>query len=104
MSLSRRIDGSEPLRPEPVGRVDKVREIREDTRTTHVADATLACPRCDAPVALFDGPATPADALACPVCAHAGAVRDFLSFTQPTRPAHVEVRIRDGRARLSSAR
>ena len=38
---------------------------------------------------------TPAEPLACPFCAHAGAVRDFLSLRAPTRPAHVEVRVVD---------
>jgi hypothetical protein len=36
---------------------------------------------------------SPADPLACPYCAHEGAVRDFLSLGAPTRPAHVDVRI-----------
>ena len=35
----------------------------------------------------------PADGLACPVCDHAAAVRDFLSLSQPTRPARVLVRL-----------
>jgi hypothetical protein len=36
---------------------------------------------------------SPADALACPFCAHGGAVRDFLSLSAPQRPARVEVRV-----------
>jgi hypothetical protein len=36
---------------------------------------------------------TPAAALSCPVCLHAGVVREFLSLATPTRPAHVEVRV-----------
>jgi hypothetical protein len=35
----------------------------------------------------------PSDALGCPVCSHAGAVRDFLSLADPTRPARVDVRV-----------
>ena len=61
--------------------------------TRVLATGTLACPRCDAPVAPL-GPMSPADPLGCPFCAHAGAVRDFLSLDLPTRPARVEVRAR----------
>ena len=35
----------------------------------------------------------PADALSCPLCEHAGAVRDFLSMRRPTRPNRVEVHL-----------
>jgi hypothetical protein len=31
--------------------------------------------------------------MACPFCAHAGAVRAFLSLEPPTRPARVVVRV-----------
>jgi hypothetical protein len=58
-----------------------------------VAVGTLACPQCDAPVAL-SGPVAPADWIGCPFCLHTGATRDFLSLAAPTRPARVEVRIR----------
>ena len=93
--IERGIDGSGPLRDESVGsRV--VQEERRRARTTHVASGSLACPGCDAPVALV-GPAAPADGLACPYCSHAGAVRDFLSLAVPTRPARVDVRIVAGR-------
>jgi len=40
----------------------------------------------------------PAEALACPFCLHSGAVRDFLSLAEPTRPARVEVRVAFKRA------
>ena len=49
----------------------------------------LACPRCDAPAR----PLSPADWIACPFCAHAGAARAFLSLEPPTRPARVVVRV-----------
>lgn len=78
----------------PVGRI--VHEERRPARTSHVASGSLACPGCDAPVALAS-PAAPADDLACPYCSHAGAVRDFLSLAAPTRPARVDVRIVAGR-------
>jgi len=92
VSIQRGIDGSEPLRPQPVGRVTDSHEERRDARAWQLAEGTLACPSCDAPVAPA-GPVTPAAPLACPYCAHAGAVRDFLSLAEPTRPARVQVRI-----------
>ncbi len=91
MSLQRGIDG-EPVRPDPIGRVDGRHEERRAHRAAPVAVGTLACPACDAPVAL-GGPAGPADDLACPFCAHGGAVRDFLVLGEPTRPTRVQVRV-----------
>lgn len=92
MALNRRIDGADPVRNEPVTSLDGRHEMRRDRRTTHLATGTLACPQCDAPVAPPRAVA-PQEAFACPVCAHAGAVRDFLSLAAPTRPARVDVRI-----------
>jgi hypothetical protein len=92
VSIHRGIDGSEPLRPEPIGTVGGTHEERRSTRTSVLATGTLACPDCDAPV-LPAGPLRPADALACPWCGRDGAVRDFLSLGEPTRPAHVVVRV-----------
>jgi hypothetical protein len=68
----------------------------EELRQGHaglLAVGTLACPRCDAPVAPGERPLTPAERIACPYCGHAGAVRDFLSLAAPARPARVEVRL-----------
>jgi hypothetical protein len=68
------------------------REYRYRARSTQLAAGTLACPRCDAPVA----PARPlslAEWIACPFCTHADAVREFLSLEPPTRPARVVVRV-----------
>jgi hypothetical protein len=62
-------------------------------RSGHLATGTLACPLCDAPVALAEAFARPADPLDCPYCDHYGAVRDFLSLAVPSRPARVTVRI-----------
>jgi hypothetical protein len=62
-------------------------------RSGHLATGTLACPLCDAPVALATRFARPADPLGCPYCDHAGAVRDFLSLADPSRPARVAVRV-----------
>ncbi|MBI5105837.1 MAG: hypothetical protein HZB46_12815 [Solirubrobacterales bacterium] len=89
MSLHRGMDGAEPLRPDPVG---QHHEEERRARSGHLASGTLACPSCDAPVAL-DSPASPAHPLACPFCAREGALREFLSLGEPTRPAHVVVRV-----------
>ena len=62
-------------------------------RSGHLATGTLACPLCDAPVALGPGFAGPSDPLGCPYCDHSGAVRDFLSLAGPARPARVAVRV-----------
>lgn len=73
-----------------------VRKERRPAAATRVATGTIACPRCDAPVALA-GPVAPAAPLACPYCAHAAPVRDFLSLAAPSRPARVAVRVVDAR-------
>jgi hypothetical protein len=90
------MDGSDPVRPDPVGRMGGTQEERRVARTRRLAVGTLACPACDAPVAAPSPPApalAPSGALACPVCGHEGRVREFLSLATPTRPAHVEVRV-----------
>lgn len=93
MAFQQGIDGAEPVRREPVaGRVG-VEEERRSARTTRLAGGTLACPRCDAPVALTAGPVAPAEPMRCPFCRHAAAVRDFLSLAQPTRPTRVAVHV-----------
>ncbi|MDA0179303.1 hypothetical protein OJ997_03255 [Solirubrobacter phytolaccae] len=83
-------DGADPIGGERVGRTHQ--EIRVRSRV--VAAATLACPSCDAPVAPGERALTPAEPIQCPFCGEAGRVRDFLSLAAPTRPAHVEIRIR----------
>ncbi len=90
VAMERRHDG------EPVGRLSGVAEERRVARTGRLATGTMACPRCDAPV-MPAGPVAPAHAIACPYCAHAGVVRDFLSLAVPTRPARVTVRVVSGR-------
>jgi hypothetical protein len=62
-------------------------------RSGHLAVGTLACPLCDAPVALAHGFAGPSDPRSCPYCDHTAAVRDFLSLGEPSRPARVAVRV-----------
>jgi len=85
------IDRPDPLRSEPLVRAAATHEERRRVRAGRIGAGTLACPCCDAPVALGHGRASPAAPLACPFCGHAGAVRDFLSLGAPTRPARVEV-------------
>ncbi|MDQ3629799.1 MAG: hypothetical protein M3417_00680 [Actinomycetota bacterium] len=83
--------GAEGAPSGPVGRMAGAAEERRATRSTVVATGTLACPECDAPVSPGPRALSPAEALQCPVCAHAGAVRDFLSLATPSRPARVRV-------------
>ena len=59
-----------------------------------MATGTLACPSCDAPVLPAPEAMSLPDPIACGFCRHAGAVRDFLSLAEPTRPTHVAVRVR----------
>lgn len=92
MSFLRGIDGGEPLRPERAGGGPGLEEERRAARSTLVATGTLACPRCDAPVAPA-GAMAPSDPLGCPYCPHTARVRDFLSLAPPARPARVDVRI-----------
>ena len=84
--------GSDPVRPDPVGRLSGTQEERQVTRSWRLATGTVACPACDAPV-LPVGVVRPAQPLGCPFCGHAAAVRDFLSLASPSRPARVEVRV-----------
>jgi hypothetical protein len=84
-------DGSDPIRGERIGRLDREHRLGHSTL---LAAGTLACPNCDAPVSPGPHPLAPRDFVACPYCAHAGAVRDFLSLAAPARPAYVEVRLR----------
>ena len=79
-------------REDPLPSDSGPREYRYRARSTRLAAGTLACPRCDAPVAPAR-PLSPAEWIACPFCAHAGAVREFLSLEPPTRPARVVVRV-----------
>jgi hypothetical protein len=73
-------------RPEPA-------EHRHSDRSNRLATGTLACPRCDAPVALGPGAHSPVTALRCPFCRHGARLRDFLSLAAPARPARVAVRV-----------
>jgi hypothetical protein len=95
VSILRGIDDSDDARSGPVMRAGAAQEeLRIATRSTRVAAGSLACGRCDAPVAVTAGPMALIDALTCPFCAHEAPVRDFLSLADPTRPARVVVRVR----------
>jgi hypothetical protein len=74
-------------------RIDASYEERRVRAAGRLGSGTLACPDCDAPVALAGGSASPADPLGCPFCGRDGAVRDFLSLVAPSRPARVAVRV-----------
>lgn len=68
-------------------------ERRSAGRSRRLARGTLACPRCDAPVAPAAGPMALTAALDCPFCRHEAPARDFLSLAAPSRPARVEIRV-----------
>jgi hypothetical protein len=84
--------GVDPVRPERIGRPSGRDEDLRRSHSSRLGTGTLACPACDAPVAAV-GRLSPADPIGCPFCAHAAAVRDFLSLAPPARPARVEVRV-----------
>lgn len=86
MAFHRRID-----EPEPANRPAGSYEVRR-ARSSRMATGTLACPRCDAPLALA-GAIVPSTALACPYCGHGGAAREFLTLGEPTRPQRVVIRV-----------
>ena len=68
-------------------------ELRPE-RSTAVTSATLACPGCDAPIPPPPGRSPLTAPVACSWCGADGAIRDFLSFEQPTRAAHVTLHVR----------
>jgi hypothetical protein len=82
--------GSGELGPRPAGAVEPT---RRPGRSSLLGIGTLACRRCDAPVAVGDEPVLVTDHLTCPFCAHRGPARDFLSLAPPSRPARVQVRL-----------
>jgi hypothetical protein len=94
VALHREIDGAEPFRARPVERLAGRRERHAAETSWLMATGTLACPACDAPVMHSPEPMSPPDPISCGFCRHAGAVRDFLSLAEPTRPTRVAVRIR----------
>ena len=94
MALHREIDGAEPVRPQPVERLSGRHERHQSESSWDLATGTLACPGCDAPVLPSPGGMSPADPISCGFCQTVGAVSDFLSLGEPTRPTRVAVRVR----------
>jgi hypothetical protein len=97
VAFERGMDSGDPGRPEPVAGEHELRIAR----TRQLGVGTLACPECDAPVALA-GPVAPRDDLLCPYCWHIASARDFLSLELPTRPARVVVTVRHSTRSLQS--
>jgi hypothetical protein len=93
VSFHRGIDGSDPIDSGPIRGLAGDHELRRSTRSSLLGVGTLACPLCDAPVALPRAYVSPAEPLACPFCDHAASARDFLSLDAPSRPARVAVRV-----------
>jgi len=93
VSFHRGIDGSDPISSGPIRGLAGEQEVRRTTRSSLLGAGTLACPLCDAPVALATARVSPADPLGCPYCNHTASVRDFLSLAAPSRPARVAVRV-----------
>jgi hypothetical protein len=92
MSFTRGIGDSHAQSSRAAPNAGAQQEERQNARSGRIATGTLACNRCDAPVALTAGPVSPSDTLTCPFCSHRAPARDFLSLAPPTRPARVEVR------------
>jgi hypothetical protein len=82
-------DGSEPIARASGAHAEE----RRVAHSGRLGAGTLACGRCDAPVAIGVGPLSLIDTLTCPFCENCAPVRDFLSLASPTRPAHVVVRV-----------
>lgn len=94
VALHREIEGAQPVRPQAAEGLAG-RDARHRAESSwHVATGTLACPACDAPVLPGPGAMAPSDPISCGFCRHGGAVRDFLSLAEPTRPTRVAVRVR----------
>lgn len=93
MAIGQGIDGSDPRRAQPVAARAGWQEERHAARPWSLGPATLACPCCDAPVALGGRAVKFSQSLDCPFCYHAAPLRDFLSLALPSRPARVEIRM-----------
>ncbi|HEX6389834.1 MAG TPA: hypothetical protein VFZ89_10310 [Solirubrobacteraceae bacterium] len=93
MALQRGIDGSDPLRAQPVAAAAGAHEQRRAPRPWRLGPATMACPCCDAPVSLGGFVVKLTEDMDCPFCRHTAPVRDFLSLAVPARPARVEIRM-----------
>jgi hypothetical protein len=94
VSFSRSFDASGSGAADQTRRLTVVHEEkRRSAAARTIGIGTLACPRCDAPVAIA-GPHAPAQTLSCPFCAHRAPLREFLSLDVPARPARVVITLR----------
>ena len=93
VAIHRDLEGAQGGRAQPVERLTGRHEWRRTGTSRQLATGTLACPACDAPVLPSPEPMSMPDPIACGFCGHAGAVRDFLSLAEPTRPTRVVVRL-----------
>lgn len=94
MTFRRGLHDSHTGRLEPIAPVARAAQVQQRVaRTGRLGTGTLACARCDAPIALTAGPHSPNDPLTCPFCLNRGPLREFLSLAAPTRPARVQVRV-----------
>lgn len=59
-----------------------------------IAAGTIACARCDTPMAVGPDQVAVTKALTCPFCTPQRPVWEFLSLDVPTRPTRVGVRLR----------
>jgi hypothetical protein len=100
VALERGSNGADPVRQGPFAAQQELRV----GRSWHLGTGTIACPRCDAPVALGAPAMGPADALGCPYCGHVAALRDFLSLEAPARPARVTLRVVERARAITSSR
>jgi hypothetical protein len=67
---------------------------RRADRNVVIATGTIACPQCDAPVAIGPDRVAVEAALTCPFCMRQGPVREFLSLAPPARATRVQVTLR----------
>jgi len=93
MAFGRGIDDSEPLRARPISATVGPYEDRRASPFWRLGTGTLACPRCDVPLALGGRAVKFTEDLDCPFCRHSAPLRDFLSLATPSRPTRVEVRM-----------
>ena len=80
---------------QPGSRAEQVsqRKLRAD-RNGAIAAGTIACARCDAPVAIGPDRVAVTEALTCPFCTGQRPVGEFRSLAVPTRLTRIQVRLR----------
>jgi len=93
VSFSRSLNATGSATTDQTRRLTVREEKCRNLDTRQIGVGTLACARCDAPVALGSGPHPPTVSLTCPFCAHRAPLREFLSLAAPARPARVVVRL-----------